>query len=79
MLAVDNEYCMNRMEEIKVSCNSEIAIIPPISGGWQKPIVISGFSSFNIWTLSWVWNLYIDHNLINFEKKITDKSMIKEE
>ena len=33
MLAVDSEYCMNRKEEIRLSSNSEIAIIPPISGG----------------------------------------------
>ena len=33
MLAVDNEYCMDRGQEIKLSAKSEIAIIPPISGG----------------------------------------------
>ena len=32
MLAIDSEYCLDRKDVIKFSSNSEIAIIPAISG-----------------------------------------------
>ena len=33
MVAIDNEYAMDVNEEIAVSESTEVAIIPPVSGG----------------------------------------------
>ena len=33
MVAVDGLYLMNMNEEVPITDNSEIAIIPPVSGG----------------------------------------------
>ena len=36
MVAIDNEYAMDMAEAIPIREGIEIAIIPPVSGGWMK-------------------------------------------
>ena len=36
MVAIDNEYCMDGAQEFTVENLGEVAIIPPISGGWVQ-------------------------------------------
>lgn len=36
MIAIDNEYVMQPSEKVQITPQSEVAIIPPVSGGWVR-------------------------------------------
>ena len=72
MVAIDNEYVMNMDEAVSVRPGIEVAIIPPVSGGWDALSKLQIWFQFKFMSLS---DLLIKKNFI-ISNYILDEYMI---